>query len=208
MRLAPLESVLNRNIAASSTARALCRRLDGKVLALHVEGLPTSIYFKAHDGGMSLDTTFEGVPSATLTGTPLALLRLAGPAPEAVLRSRSVHIVGDAEAAQAFSELLKVARPDLEEELSRVVGDAAAHQIGVAARSALGFVRRATGTFTQNVAEYLQEEGRDLPSRTEAEEFVAGVDALRDAVDRLEARIALLEKRSPATVPPPSGRSH
>jgi ubiquinone biosynthesis protein UbiJ len=80
--------------------------------------------------------------------------------------------------------------------LSRVVGDVAAHQIGNVARSAISFARRATSTFAQNVAEYLQEEGRDAPSRTEAEEFVAGVDALRDAVDRLEARIARLEKRS------------
>ena len=41
------------------------------------------------------------------------------------------------------------------------------------ARSALGFARRARDTFAQNVAEYLQEEGRDVPSRTEAEEFLA-----------------------------------
>ena len=47
----------------------------------------------------------------------------------------------------------------------------------------------------QNVAEYLQEEGRDVPSRTEAEEFLQGVDKLRDDVDRLEARLKLLEKR-------------
>jgi ubiquinone biosynthesis protein UbiJ len=198
MRLTPLESVLNRNIAASAAARALCRRLDGKVLALHLEGAPANVYFKAHDERMSLDTSHEGAPTATLSGAPLALLRLAGPSPEAVLRSGAVHIEGDAEAVQAFSELLKAAKPDLEEELSRVVGDVAAHQIGNAARSVLGFARRAAGTFAQNVAEYLQEEGRDLPSRTEAEEFVAGVDALRDATERLEARIALLEKAPPA----------
>ena len=194
MRLTPLESVLNRNIAASSAARALCKRIEGKVLALHVEGAPISVYFAAHGERMTLDTRHEGSPTATLSGTPLSLLRLAGPKPETVLRARSVHIEGDAEAAYAFSELLKAARPDLEEELSRVIGDVAAHQVGNVARSALGFARRAADTFAQNVAEYLQEEGRDLPSRTEAEEFIAGVDALRDSVDRAEARIALLER--------------
>jgi ubiquinone biosynthesis protein UbiJ len=106
-----------------------------------------------------------------------------------------VHIEGDAEVAQAFSELLKHARPDLEEELSRVVGDVAAHQIGNIARSALAFGRRASDTFARNVAEYLQEEGRDLPTRIEADEFIAGVDAIRDDVDRLEARLVLLEAR-------------
>lgn len=195
MRLTPLESLLNRNIAASSAARALCKRLDAKVLALHIEGLPLSIYFKSQGEQMSLDTTYDGTPSATLSGTPLSLLRMAGPAPEAALRTGTVHIHGDAEVAQTFSELLKQARPDLEEELSRVIGDVAAHHVGNVARSAVGFARRAVDTFAQNVSEYLQEEGRDAPSRTEADEFVTGVDQLRDDVDRFEARLALLERK-------------
>jgi ubiquinone biosynthesis protein UbiJ len=195
VRLAPLESLLNRNVAASSAARALCQRLDSKVLALHVDGVPLSVYFKSHGEHMTLHTDHAGTPDATLSGTPLSLLRLAGPAPEAALRGGAVHIEGDAEVAQTFSELLKAAQPDLEEELSRVVGDVAAHQIGNVARTALGFARRAHDTLLQNVAEYLQEEGRDVPSRTEADEFLHGVDRLRDDVERLEARLKLLESR-------------
>jgi ubiquinone biosynthesis protein UbiJ len=194
MRLTPLESVLNRNIAASSAARKLCRQLEGKTLAMHLTGVPLNIQFRSDGERMSLDTA-QGEANATLSGSPLSFLRLAGPSPESALRSGAVHIEGDAEVAQAFSELLKHARPDLEEELSRVVGDVAAHQIGNVARSALAFGRRASDTFARNVAEYLQEEGRDLPTRVEADEFIAGVDAIRDDVDRLEARIALLEAR-------------
>ena len=206
MRLTPLESVLNRNIAGSATARRLCQQLDGKVMALHVTGLPLSVFFRSEGERMRIDTSNAGTanadsssfeaPAASLSGSPLALLRLAGPAPEAAIRGGSIHIQGDAEVAQAFSELLKQAQPDLEEELSRVIGDVAAHQVGNAARAAFGFGRRAIDTLTQNVAEYLQEEGRDLPTRTEADEFVAGVDKLRDDVARLEARLAQLNKRT------------
>jgi ubiquinone biosynthesis protein UbiJ len=194
MRLTPLESVLNRNIAASSAARKLCRQLDGKTLAMHLTGVPLSILFRSDGERMALDTV-KGEANATLSGSPLSFMRLAGPSPESALRSGAVHIEGDAEVAQAFSELLKHARPDLEEELSRVIGDVAAHRIGNMARSALAFGRRASDTFTRNVAEYLQEEGRDLPTRTEADEFIAGVDSIRDDVDRLEARLAQLEAR-------------
>jgi ubiquinone biosynthesis protein UbiJ len=194
MRLTPLESVLNRNIAASSAARKLCRQLEGKTLAMHLTGVPLNIQFRCDGERMSLDTA-QGAANATLSGSPLSFLRLAGPSPESALRNGAVHIEGDAEVAQAFSELLKHARPDLEEELSRVVGDVAAHQIGNIARSALAFGRRASDTFARNVAEYLQEEGRDLPTRIEADEFIAGVDAIRDDVDRLEARLVLLEAR-------------
>ena len=186
--------MLNRNIASSAAARSLCRRLQSKVLALHVEGTPLSVYFISHGETMELDTTHDGAADATLSGTPLSFMRLAGPKPESAIRAGAVHIQGDAEIAQAFSELLTHARPDFEEELSRVIGDVAAHQVGNLARSALGFARRATDTLAQNVSEFLQEEGRDAPSRTEAEEFVAGVDALREGVDRLEARIAIAER--------------
>jgi ubiquinone biosynthesis protein UbiJ len=125
-------------------------------------------------------------------------MRLLGPQPEAALRTGSVHIHGDAEVAQTFSELLKAARPDLEEELSRLIGDVAAHQIGNAARSLVGFAQRSVTTFTQNISEFLQEEGRDVPSRTEAEEFIRDVDRLRDDVDRIEARIVMLETKAGA----------
>ncbi len=41
-----------------------------------------------------------------------------------------------------------------------------------------------------NVSEYLQEESRDLVTRTELEEFLSGVDELRESTDRLAARMA------------------
>lgn len=196
MRLTPLEALLNRNIAASSAARSLCKRLDEKVLAVHVKGLPLSIYFSSQGEHVTLDTSSEGEPSATLSGTPLSFLRLVGPSPETAFRGAAgVHIQGDAEVAQTFSELLKQARPDVEEELSRVIGDVAAHQVGNVARGALSFARRASDTLRQNIAEYLQEESRDVPNRTEADEFIAGVDKLRDDADRLEARLGMLEKK-------------
>jgi ubiquinone biosynthesis accessory factor UbiJ len=195
MRLTPLESLLNRNIIGSSAARELCKRLQGKVLTVRLTSLPVGISFQCDGERMKLDTAAAETASATLTGTPLALLQLAGARPEAALRTGTVHIEGDAEVAQTFSELLKHARPDLEEELSRVIGDVAAHQVGNFARSAARFGRRAADTFAQNVAEFLQEEDRDLPTRTEADEFVAGVDRLRDDTERLAARLELLESR-------------
>jgi len=203
MHLLPLESVLNRNIAASLAARQLCRHLQGRVLALQVSGLPaalpSSIFFRSSGAAMSVVTRHDGPADATLSGTPLSLLRLASERNVATLRSSGIHIEGSAEIAQAFSDLLGAARPDLEEELSRVIGDVAAHQVGNAARSMLAFGRRAVDTLAQNVAEYLQEEGRDVPARAEAEELYGGVDRLRDDVERLDARLALLESKGTHT---------
>ena len=48
---------------------------------------------------------------------------------------------------------------------------------------------------SDNLSEYLTEESRLLPHHFEVEDFLDDVDQLRDAVDRLEARIALLALR-------------
>jgi ubiquinone biosynthesis protein UbiJ len=106
-----------------------------------------------------------------------------------------VQIRGDAEIANLYRELIAAARPDLEEELSRWVGDMPARHLSLLAKSVRTWARRARRTAGENIAEYLQEEGRDLVAKTEAEEFMRSVDVLRDGVDRLEARLKAIEQR-------------
>ena len=200
MLLEPLASILNRNIAASSAARAACRRLAGKTLAVHVMTAPHntlfSMYFSSDGNRIGMASTNSVTPVATLSGTPLAYLSMVRATPEAALRSGSVRIEGDAEAAQAYRDLLQAARPDVEEELSRLIGDVGAHQVGKLARGALAFGKRVSDTLAQNVAEYLQEETRDLVTRVEVDEFIEAVDKLRDGVERAEARLKQLQSRA------------
>ncbi len=193
--LAPLAAVLDRNIAQSDRASALAAQLDGRVLALSLEGTPVRLFFKVTGRQVAIVTNHEGEADASLAGTPLGLLSLVGPGAAERMRTAGIRIAGDAEIAQRFQNLLQQARPDFEEELSRVMGDVAAHQVANFARGFLDWGRKAADALTQNVAEYLQEEGRDVPSRVELEEFLEAIDQLRDAADRFEARLARLESR-------------
>jgi ubiquinone biosynthesis protein UbiJ len=202
MLLERLEAILNRNVAESRRAQALARQLDGRVMALLVEGTPLEFYFRAEGGRLAIASRHEGTADASLSGTPIALLSLAGPRAEGALRGGGVRIEGDAEVAQRFRELLSEAQPEFEEELSRVFGDVAARRFANLARGLIDWGRKASGSFAGSVVEYLQEEGRDLPTRTEVEEFLADVDRLRDDAERLEARLARLESRSPASRAP------
>lgn len=195
MLLTALEKTLNRNIAASSAARALCARLDGKSLRLQLTGLPVELDLRADGERIHVSRSAATVADAKLSGSPLGLLSLAQQQAKSTNGS-SVRIEGDAEVAQGFSELLKQAKPDFEEELSRVVGDVAAHQLGNTVRSMLGFGRRVGATLLQNAGEYFSEESRDVPSKTEAEEFNRDVDTLRDDVERFEARLNALTRKN------------
>jgi ubiquinone biosynthesis protein UbiJ len=193
MLLERLATVLNRNVAASRRAQSLARQLDGRVVSLTVEGTPVALYVRAEGGRLAVSSRHEGPADASLSGTPIALLALAGPQAEGALRKGGVRIEGDAEVAQKFRDLLAEAQPDFEEELARVIGDVGARRIANVARDVFGWGRKAAGSFAGNVAEYLQEEGRDVPARVEVDEFLEGVDRLRNDAERLEARLARLE---------------
>ena len=191
-----LSGLLNRNVAQSERASALAQQLEGRALALVLEGTPITLFFRVADGRIEIDTRDAGEADATLSGSPISLLSLVGPGAEDRLRGSSIRIAGDAEVAQRFRDVLQHARPDFEEELSRVVGDVAAHQLANVVRNVFDWGRKAADSFSTNVAEYLQEEGRDVPSRVEVEEYLEAVDQLREATDRLDARLSRAESRA------------
>lgn len=186
-----LENALNRGLPLSPRAQILCRELAGRKLAIEI---PEVARFLVESTGDLLRVTRGSAPAdAEVRGGPLGLLALSGDAPQAaVLQHRGVEIRGDAAIADRFRELGVLLRPDLEELLARAVGDVPAHQVGNFARIAFSWGRHAASTALTNVAEYLAHERRDLVPRNEGEQFLRGVDALREDVDRLEARLDVL----------------
>ncbi len=186
--LASVEAMLNRNIDAQSAASDLVRRrLEGRSLQVEVQGL-TRLRAEALAGRLVLKIGEDNAADAVISGSPFALLQLLDGAAAAQVR-------GDAEVAAAFQRLLTLARPDFEEELSRWVGDLPARRIGLLVRETFSWSRQFARSFGENVAEYLQEESRDLVSKPELDEFLHGVDELREASDRVEARLKRLELR-------------
>jgi len=192
--LRPLESILNRNIAGSARARGLLAQIAGRSFELRLASTPLKLRFVADAERIALVTESDTTADAVIEGTPFALARLAIGDPAQSIRAGGAQLSGDAEIAQGFQKLFAAAQPDFEEELSRLTGDVAAHHLANLARGALDFGRRARDTFALNVAEYLTEEGRDVPARSEVEDFLSGVDRLRESTDRLDARLAAIER--------------
>ena len=192
--LRPLERALNRQIAASGRARALLAELDGHSMELRFAATPFRVRLAATTDMLSLRPAADEAADAVIEGTPLSFLRLATGEATQSIRAGGMDVRGDAEIAEGFRRLLDAAKPDFEEELSRVTGDVAAHYLAGFARDALDFGRRAGDAFARNLGEYLTEESRDLPVRLEVDEFLEGVDRLREAVDRLETRISAAER--------------
>jgi ubiquinone biosynthesis protein UbiJ len=187
-----IEALLNRQAATSPRAGALIAALQGKRLVIDVQHTPWQLAVASNGQALQLSRRDLDAADATIRGTPLSLAALAGPQPAAVIRRGDVAIEGDAETADRFRELGTLLHPDIEEELAQLIGDVPAHQLGLVARTALGWLRRSLRTGSDNVAEYLAHESRELVPRVEAQGYLRDVDVLREDVDRLQARIDAL----------------
>jgi ubiquinone biosynthesis accessory factor UbiJ len=191
--LSTLENLVNRGLPRSVRARQLCAELEGRSLAIEIRDIAR---LRVASNGLQLIVTRDEEPAdATVSGGPLGVLALAADSPGTALARGGVAIAGDAELASKFRELGALLKPDLEEELSLLVGDVPAHQLGRLARLALGFGRSLVSTTLRNAAEYLAHERADLVPRSEGEQFLRGVDAVREGVDRLSRRLELLASR-------------
>ena len=196
--LRPAAAMINRQIAAKTPARQLCEELAGRTLAIRVDKSALSVYMVVTDRALQIATTPVDEPDVIVSGSLISLARLAGPAGEELIRDGVVEITGDAVVAQRFQKLLRYGRPDLEEEISSVVGDVAAHGIGEFARGLGEWGRGASDTMRQNIGEYLQEESRVAPSRYEVNALRDAVETLRDDVARFDARLTKLERSRPS----------
>lgn len=196
--LRPLARMINRQVKAKTPARKLCADLDGKIVAVRVRNTALAMYFVIDEDGISLKLDTDRDADVAITGSLLSLAGLVTQGSKSALRDGSIDFAGDVYTAQAFQELLAYGRPDLEEELSAILGDTAAQGIGDVARSFGRWAEGARETMRQNLSEYLQEESLAVPSRYEVDEFRRKVNALRDDVDRLEARLGRLARRDNA----------
>jgi ubiquinone biosynthesis protein UbiJ len=184
---------VNHYIALDPEGAVRLRALAGRVILIEVVGFGTRLYLIPGAKGIQIYGNYAGAPDCILRGTPLALARMGlSRRKEDQLFSGEVRIEGDTDLARAFGDFLGGLEVDWEEQLSHLVGDAVAHQVGSRVRATGRWGRRTGDVLTKDLEEYLQEETRLLPNRYEVQEFLDDVDRLRDDVERLAARIARL----------------
>ena len=124
-----IESELNRCVGESTAARELLARLNGTSFAVHVEGLGLTGVLHADGERLRLDAD-AAAATATLRATPLDLLRLLRADGVSGVKRTRAELSGDLEVAERYARMLKLARPDLEEE----VGEVARRRAGPRAR--------------------------------------------------------------------------
>lgn len=189
-----LEDMANSYIALDPEFPRRLDTLGDKTIRLEITGINLDIYISIVQRRLKLHQFHSSTPDVTLRGTPLGLLSLLrAEDPMSTVQQGHIELGGDARLAREFKKVFDALDIDWEEMISRVIGDWPAHRLGILAGSLRKWRRRSDESVHRSMGEYLQEETRLLPARIEIENFVAEVDALREAADRLEARLNHLE---------------
>ena len=108
----------------------------------------------------------------------------------------AARLAGSAQLAENLGFVFRNLRWDVEADLSRVVGDIAAHRLVAVGSRVASWQRQQAFNLAANVAEYFTEESPSIARQRDVAGFCAQVADLPQQLDRLEARIAALETKA------------
>jgi len=190
-----LQKAINHGLALDESMPAKIEKLHGKLLQIIIRPLNVSFFMQFADHQVCLLTEHESVPDTIIKSSPLGLIRLSL-LPASKVRSLfndSIDISGDVELGQLVKKLFDEVDIDWEGHLARFTGDVVAFQVGSFVRQSLSFKKQVSESFGQTVVEYLQEEARFFPTAEEVNDFYNDVDELSLKMERLLARVQLLD---------------
>ncbi|MDH5388694.1 MAG: SCP2 sterol-binding domain-containing protein [Gammaproteobacteria bacterium] len=191
-----LEAMINRYLSLDPEVTEKLAELEGRVIAVEITGINKILYFLPHQAGMDVIEHYEGGADTTLKGSPVALLKMSMSKDVAPLMLKGeVEIEGDVRLGRSFKKILTEMDVDWEEYMARIIGDASAHHLAKLTKKLISWGRQAGDDVATDISEYLQEESRDVVSKPELEMFYQDVDALRNQLDRFQARFKTLKNR-------------
>ena len=104
----------------------------------------------------------------------------------------NISIKGDLELANQVSQVLKKIEWDVEEDLSRYIGDIPAIQTTKILKKVITSSQKNIKNITGALLEYWQEENKILTKKRNVEIFYSEVDKIFEDTERLEARIKIM----------------
>lgn len=181
---------LNHLLAQESWARAVLQKHAGKLACIDLEVLQIRVRVAA-DGYVQSVSDMQVQEDVRLNMKLADLPLIAQDSTRAV---SYVKIEGDADFAQAISQLSQDLRWEVEDDLSRVVGDIAARRVVSGGRQIAHFVGQTHQKLQENFADYFLEENPMLVRPRAVSAFSDQVNKTRDDVERLMKRLERLER--------------
>lgn len=190
--LKSIELALNTALAQDQETQAKLDQFEQSCIAINIKDINKVIYITIHDQQLQLSTNNEQTADLIITGTALTLAKL-GPQPDSLFSS-DIDIHGNVQFAKHLRDIVEEFDFDWEAQLARITGDTLAYPLAHGIRQLAGWAKNTHQSMQQNVAEYLREETRILPDKSQIKDYMIDISTLRADFDRLEARINRLRQ--------------
>ena len=185
----PLVKWLNRVLRDYPLARAELAAHAGKEVTIDIGPFAGRFRIAADGSTEMVGEGRDAPPALAFQISPSLLPRLMRRDETAY---REIVFTGDSELASLLSNIARNVEWDIEEDLSKLIGDIAAHRVVDGLRGAVQWRDEAGERLTANIAEYLTEEKRAFIVTADLESLALANEILRDDVARLDARIGRL----------------
>ncbi|WP_179403574.1 ubiquinone biosynthesis accessory factor UbiJ [Burkholderia guangdongensis] len=189
----PFAAAVNHLLARESWARDRLIPYAGKTARIAVPPVTLTLLVQPDGYLAAVDEqdAHQVDVSIALAGDALAAFVQGGQA--AVMKQ--VKIDGDAEFATQIAKLAEHLRWEPEEDLAKLVGDAAAHRIATFVRDTHAHARRTGRNVIDSLTEYWLDENPQVVRRAALADFGAELARARDALARVEKRVERLEQK-------------
>lgn len=191
-----LENALAHVLSLDPDTQQKLRALEGRSVQLHLRGPELALAVTIEDGLPKVGPPAED-SQLKVAATPGSLLAMALRRDDDGIAPGKVEIAGDAELARRLEKLAGKFAPDFEEAFARTFGDVLGVPLAKAVRKGLSHARDSAGHLAEDGADWLRDEARVAMAPGEIEDFLDGVDELRERSERLESRIQRLLQRLP-----------
>lgn len=197
-RLAPmLDYAIGRYLQADPPLVASSlKTMAGKAVGLSLTVPKVELFLLIKEDTIRVCADYQGPTDTQIRGSLFDLLKLGSDKNlgEDEERTIDLEIVGDVHLGQRLQRLFAEIEFDWEELLVPVIGDIGAHQLSEGVRATGNFAGRCIDSLTFSSGEYLREELKITPTPQELSYFIDKVEELRDAIERLDARLCRIER--------------
>jgi ubiquinone biosynthesis protein UbiJ len=180
-----LQHITNQN----NWSRQHLVAFSSKIVQFNIAFIKTNLLI-LEDGSLGVASN-KAVPDAIIHIPPTLALRLLAKDEAAKML---IKIEGDTHLASELSKVLQQIRWDVEEDISKLVGDIPAHQIVSFSKKTATIAKEQLINIAEMLTEYGQEEKPILAKKWQIEQFNSDVDTVRSSFTRLEKKLEKLKK--------------
>lgn len=202
-----LEKGINAALSYDPGTRLKLRKLRGSTFQFECSSPKLTFFFEVNE--MDDDVVISGYSESSITtkvsGSLFDILVFfassegpGSPGGISSLANSGISILGNSAKLANLQSLMQNLDVDWEQaliDLNSPLGESGkviSHQLATVIKSFLHWIKESRIKFKTNIASYLGEELRVIPTKPELDAFYEGVTALRSNAERLQARIAAL----------------